>query len=115
MERDPMCVFPTPEGSRDSPCLCDDQVYGAIFNAGAFVLGWKDDGFASIGRAERANLRKVEQTFRIRLRFSHAAAQLREAGSNDGDWELLLCAAVQGGDKRCHLGLFNVLKFVDED
>ena len=57
---------------------------------------------------------KREQPFRVRLRFAHAPAQLREPGADQGHRDLPLRGAVQSGDERGELVGGHVMQLVDE-
>jgi hypothetical protein len=92
-----------------------DFVERGAFEGDARGLGGIAEGFGRVFRRKRANVRKTEKSFRVRLRFSRQAGQDRQTGAQQHHRTLKLLDPVHGHDQGREFLLAEVLKLVDED
>ena len=110
----PRVLAPLLEEVRIALCLRDDAREGPFVDRQALSLDRRCDRAARRWFRKRPDLREVEQALGIRLRASHAAAQLRQARAHERNRQLALGRAVQSRDQRRQLFFFHVLQLVDE-
>ena len=94
--------------------LAHDALQGVLIHSDSVRLGRFGNGASCSGRVERTNLRKIEQTLRIRLGFAHVPSELGEPCPDQRHRKATLCRTVQSGDERRELSFSHILKLINE-